>query len=48
MGRQATVLNQAKGRIAHRFHARDLHLVDRELEIEFLNPGVAVFAFTFG
>jgi hypothetical protein len=25
--RQATVLNQAGGRIAHRFHARDLHLV---------------------
>jgi thiol-disulfide isomerase/thioredoxin len=101
MGRQATVLNQAKGRIAYRFHARDLHLVmgpvapgasvrfrvridgqppgaahgldvdaqgygtvteqrlyqlirqpkpipDRALEIEFLDPGVAVFAFTFG
>jgi len=25
--RQATVLNQAGGRIAYRFHARDLHLV---------------------
>jgi hypothetical protein len=24
---QATVLNQAEGRIAYRFHARDLHLV---------------------
>ena len=101
VGRQATVLNQAKGRIVYRFHARDLHLVmrpvapgtsvrfrvlidgqppgaahgldvdaqghgtvteqrlyqlirqpkpiaDREFEIEFLDPGVAVFAFTFG
>jgi thiol-disulfide isomerase/thioredoxin len=101
MGRQATVLNQANGRIIYRFHARDLHLVmgpvapgacvrfrllidgqppgaahgldvdaqgygtvteqrlhqlirqpkpisDRELEIEFLDPGIAVFAFTFG
>ena len=27
MGRQATVLNNPKGRIAYRFHARDLHLV---------------------
>jgi thiol-disulfide isomerase/thioredoxin len=27
MGRQATVLNEAGGRIAHRFHARDVHLV---------------------
>ena len=27
MGRQATVLNAANGRIAFRFHARDLHLV---------------------
>ena len=27
VGRQATVLNQANGRIAYRFHARDLHLV---------------------
>src|SRR3712207_8423373 len=25
--RQATVLNEANGRIAYRFHARDLHLV---------------------
>jgi thiol-disulfide isomerase/thioredoxin len=101
MGRQATVSNQAKGRLFYRFHARDLHLVmgpvapgtsvrfrllidgqppgaahgldvdaqgygtvteqrlyqlirqpkpisDREFEIEFLDPGVAVFAFTFG
>jgi thiol-disulfide isomerase/thioredoxin len=101
VGRQATVSNQAKGRIVYRFHARDLHLVmgpmapgtsvrfrlfidgqppgaahgldvdaqgygtvteqrlyqlirqpkpisDREFEIEFLDPGVAVFAFTFG
>ena len=99
--RQATVLNTAGGRIAYRFHARDLHLVmgpaargtsvrfrvlidgqppgaahgldvdaqgygtateqrlyqlirqqqpiaDREFEIEFLDPGVAAFAFTFG
>jgi thiol-disulfide isomerase/thioredoxin len=101
MGKQATVLNQAKGRIVYRFQARDLHLVmgpvapgasvrfrvlidgkppgaahgidvdaqgygtvveqrlyqlirqpqpvsDREFEIEFLDPGVAAFAFTFG
>jgi len=27
MGKQALVLNQAGGRIAYRFHARDLHLV---------------------
>ena len=27
IGRQATVLNAANGRIAYRFHARDLHLV---------------------
>jgi thiol-disulfide isomerase/thioredoxin len=27
MGRQATVLNRPNGRIAYRFHARDLHLV---------------------
>jgi len=27
MNRQATVLNKANGRIAYRFHARDLHLV---------------------
>jgi thiol-disulfide isomerase/thioredoxin len=27
MGREATVLNTAKGRIVYRFHARDLHLV---------------------
>jgi hypothetical protein len=27
MGRQAVVLNQATGKIAYRFHARDLHLV---------------------
>jgi thiol-disulfide isomerase/thioredoxin len=27
VGRQAVVLNQAEGRIAYRFHARDLHLV---------------------
>jgi thiol-disulfide isomerase/thioredoxin len=99
--KQATVLNQANGRIAYRFHARDLHLVmgpavrgtsvrfrmlidgqppgaahgidvdgqgngtvteqrlyqlirqpkpiaDRQFEIEFLDPGVEVFAFTFG
>jgi thiol-disulfide isomerase/thioredoxin len=97
----AAVLNQANGRIAYRFHARDLHLImgpatpgtsvrfrvlidgqppgaahgtdvddqgngtvnqqrmyqlirqpkpiaDRQFEIEFLDPGVEVFAFTFG
>ena len=27
MGRQATLLNATNGRIAYRFHARDLHLV---------------------
>ena len=99
--KQATVLNQSNGRIAYRFHARDLHLVmgpaargtpvrfrllidgqppgaahgidvddqgygtvteqrlyqlirqpkqveDRLFEIEFLDPGVEAFAFTFG
>ena len=98
---QGAALNQAEGRIAHRFHARDLHLVmgpaipgnsarfrvlidgqppgpahgidvdehgngtvteqrlyllirqpgriaDRQFEIEFLDPGVEAFAFTFG
>jgi thiol-disulfide isomerase/thioredoxin len=98
---QGAVLNQTRGRIAHRFHARDLHLVmgpampgtsvrfrvlidgqspgaahgidvdeqgngtvteqrlyllirqpgpitDRQFEIEFLDPGVEAFAFTFG
>jgi len=98
---QATVLNTANGRIAYRFHARDLHLVmgpaargtsvrfrvlidgqppgaahgidvddqgngtvseqrlyqlirqsqpitDRLFEIEFLDPGVEAYAFTFG
>ena len=97
----AAALNKANGRIAYRFHARDLHLVmgpaapgtsvrfrvlidgqppgaahgidvdeqgygtvteqrlyqlirqpkpiaDRQLEIEFLGPGVEAFAFTFG
>ncbi|MDB6143063.1 MAG: thioredoxin [Pseudomonas sp.] len=101
MGEQATVLHQAGGRIAYRFHARDLHLVmgpsasgahvrfrvtidgkppgaahgvdvdgegkgvvteprmyqlirqsapiiDHQFEIEFLDPGVETFAFTFG
>jgi len=101
MGKQATVLHKANGRIAYRFHARDLHLVmgpaargtvvrfrvlidgqppgaahgsdvddqgngtvteqrlyqlirqskpiaDRQFEIEFLDSGVEVFAFTFG
>ncbi len=101
MGRQATVLNAANGRIVFRFHARDLHLVmgpsvsgktvrfrvlldgqppgpahgldvdlqgngvvteprlhqlirqqgaieDHTLEIEFLDPGVETFSFTFG
>jgi thiol-disulfide isomerase/thioredoxin len=99
--KQATVLNKVNGRIAYRFHARDLHLVmgpsargtsvrfrviingkapgaargidvddkgngtvseqrlyqlirqpkpiaDRQFEIEFLDSGVEVFAFTFG
>src|SRR6266571_887112 len=99
--REATVLNKANGRIAYRFHARDLHLVmgpaargapvrfrvlidgqapgaahgsdvdeqgngtvtqqrlyqlirqskpiaDRQFEIEFLDPDVEAFAFTFG
>ena len=101
MGRQATILSSPTGRIAYRFHARDLHLVmgpprrespvrvrvsvdgrppgpahgldvdeeghgtlvdqrlyqlirqsppivDRQFEIEFLDPGVEAFAFTFG
>ncbi|UBF27098.1 thioredoxin family protein [Kovacikia minuta CCNUW1] len=101
IGRQAIALNQSGGRIAYRFHARDLHLVmgparlrtsvqfrvlvdgqppvaahgfdvdeqgegavteqrlyqlvrqpqpigDRQFEIEFLDAGVEVFAFTFG
>ena len=101
VGKQAIVLNEANGRIAYRFHARDLHLVvgpaapgasvrfrvfidgqpagaahgidvddqgngtvteprlyqlirqpqpimDRQFEIEFLDPGVEAFAFTFG
>ena len=101
MQKQATVLNKPNGRIAYRFHARDLHLVmgpavrgtavrfrvlidgrmpgaahgidvddqgngtvseqrlyqlirqqnpiaDRQFEIEFLDPGVEAFAFTFG
>ncbi len=100
-GKQAAALNQPGGRIAYRFHARDLHLVmgpaargasvrfrvfidgrppgaahgidvdgqgngtiteprlyqlirqpkpiaDRLFEIEFLDPGVEAFAFTFG
>jgi thiol-disulfide isomerase/thioredoxin len=99
--KQATVLNEANGRIVHHFYARDLHLVmvpttrgtsvrfrvridgqppgaahgtdvddqgngtvveqrlyqlirqpkpiaDRQFEIEFLDPGVAAYAFTFG
>ena len=101
IGRQATVLHQASGRIVYRFHARDLHLVmgpaagagavrfrvlidgqppgdahgldvdregfgtathrrlyqlirqpmpvaDRQFEIEFLDPRVEVYSFTFG
>jgi hypothetical protein len=101
IGKQPAVLNEASGRIACRFHARDLHLVmaprvremsvqfrvlidgqppgaahgidvgaqgnatlaeprlyqlirqpkpitDRQFEIEFLSPGMEVFAFTFG
>jgi hypothetical protein len=27
VGKQSTVLNKANGRIAYRFHARDLHLI---------------------
>jgi len=37
VGRQAIVLNQAGGRIAYRFHARDLHLVMAPLA-----PGTSV------
>jgi hypothetical protein len=101
MNRQAAALNKPNGRVAYRFHARDLHLVmgppqpgtsvrfrvlidgqppgtahgldvdergngtvtqqrlyqlirqskpivDRQLEIEFLDPGVEAFSFTFG
>jgi thiol-disulfide isomerase/thioredoxin len=101
VGKQATALTKPNGRIAYRFHARDLHLVmgpavpgssvrfrvlidgrppgaahgidvdeqgngtvteqrlhqlirqappivDRQFEIEFLDSGVEVFAFTFG
>jgi thiol-disulfide isomerase/thioredoxin len=101
MKREAVALNRANGRIAYRFHARDLHLVmgpavsgtavrfrvlidgqppgaahgsdvdeqgkgratrqrlyqlirqpkpiaDRQFEIEFLDPNVEAFAFTFG
>jgi len=99
--RQAAVLNKPNGRIAYRFHARDLHLImgppapgtsvrfhvsidgqppgaahgldideqgegtvteqrlyqlirqpqpiaDRQFEIEFFDPGVEAFSFTFG
>jgi Thioredoxin like C-terminal domain len=99
--KEATALNKPNGRIAYRFHARDLHLVmgpvapgtsvrfrvlidgqppgaahgtdvdgqgkgtvteqrlyqlirqpkpiaERQFEIEFLDPGVEAFAFTFG
>ena len=101
VGKPAAVLNKANGRIAYRFHARDLHLVmgpatpgtavrfrvlidgqppgaargidvdnqgngtvseqrlyqlirqpkpivERQFEIEFVDSGVEVFAFTFG
>jgi thiol-disulfide isomerase/thioredoxin len=101
VGKEAIALNKPNGRIAYRFHARDLHLVmgpaapgtsvrfrvlidgqppgaahgtdadeqgngtvseqrlyqlirqskpiaDRQFEIEFLDPGVEAFAFTFG
>ena len=101
VGGQSAVLDKARGRIAYRFHARDLHLVlgstapghpvrikvtidgkppgedhgididaqgkgvvdgqrlyqlvrqrgavaDRRFEIEFLDPGVEAFAYTFG
>ena len=101
MGKHATALNEANGRIAYRFHARDVNLImgpptqnapvrfrvlidghppgaahgvdvddqgygvaaeqrtyqlirqpapieDRQFEIEFLDPGVEAYAFTFG
>jgi hypothetical protein len=101
IGSEATTLHEAGGRIAHRFHARDLHLIlgsavpgtpvrfrvrldgeppgpahgvdvdeqgygtataprmyqlirqpppirERHFEIEFVDPGVEAFAFTFG
>ena len=101
VGKQGTVLHKANGRIAYRFHARDLHIVmgpalpgtsvrfrvlidgkapgaahgldvddqgngvvtqqrlyqlirqpkpiaDRQFEIEFLDPGIEAFSFTFG
>ena len=98
IGQEAARLNETGGRIAYRFHARDVHLVmgpaspvryrvridgkppendhgldvdengngiatqqrlyqlirqtqpivDRTLEIEFLDPGIEAFAFTFG
>ncbi len=101
MGDRGTALNKANGRIAYRFHARELHFVmgpaargtsvrfrvlidgqppgaahgediddqgngtvseqrlyqlirqpnpiaDRQVEIEFLDPGVEAIAFTFG
>jgi thiol-disulfide isomerase/thioredoxin len=101
VGKNSAALNEAKGRIVYRFHARDLNLVmgppsrgaavrfrvlingkppgathgsdvdadgngtaneqrlyqlirqpkpivDREFEIEFLDPGIEVFSFTFG
>ena len=101
VGREATMLERANGRIVFRFHARDLHLVmgpaaqgkpmpfrvlidgkppgpthgtdvdadgngvlveqrmyqlirqpkpivDRQFEIEFLEPGSQVYSFTFG
>jgi thioredoxin family protein len=32
----------------HRLIRQPKPIADRELEIEFLDPGVAVFAFTFG
>jgi Thioredoxin like C-terminal domain len=101
MNKGAAILNKSSGRIAYRFHARDVHLVmgpaapgtavrfrvrldgqapatahgvdiddqgsgtvsqqrlyqlirqpnpiaDRLFEIEFLDPGVEAFAFTFG
>jgi hypothetical protein len=101
VNKQSAMLNKADGRIAFRFHARDLHLVmgpatrgvpvrfrvlvdgqpprsdhgldvdeqglgtikeprlyqlirqrsgitDRQFEIEFLDPGVEAYSFTFG
>ncbi len=42
VGPESALLEAAGGRIAFRFHSRDLHLV------EVLDPGVRAFVFTFG